>query len=93
MLLLIYPSGMGFGDVKLAGVLGMMLGWFGWPEVVVGAFLGFLFGGVLGMALMAARRATRKSMIPFGPFMLAGAWTGLLVGEPAVRWYLHGAGI
>ena len=63
---------MGFGDVKLAGVLGLYLGWLGWAEVVDGGFLGFLFGGVVGVALMVVRRAGRKSQIPFGPFMLAG---------------------
>jgi leader peptidase (prepilin peptidase) / N-methyltransferase len=93
LLLMIYPSGMGFGDVKLAGVLGLYLGWFGWSQVVVGAFLGFFLGGVIGITLMLAGRANRKSMIPFGPFMVAGAWIGLVAGEPAVRWYLQGAGL
>jgi leader peptidase (prepilin peptidase)/N-methyltransferase len=85
LLALIYPSGMGFGDVKLAGVLGLYLGWLGWGELIVGAFLGFLLGGLVGGGLMVARKATRKSAIPFGPFMLAGAllaivWGGALAG-------------
>jgi len=52
-----YPSGMGFGDVKLAGLLGMDLGWLGWGQLAVGAFLGFLLGGLVGGALMVANRA------------------------------------
>ena len=92
-LLLVYPSGMGFGDVKLAGVLGMYLGWLGWGQVIVGGFTGFLYGGLLGGALMLARVVNRKSMIPFGPFMLAGAWTGILVGGTIAHWYLQGMGL
>ena len=87
-LALIYPAGMGFGDVKLAGVLGLYLGWLGWAELVSGAFLGFLYGGVIGLALMALRRAGRKSKIPFGPFMLAGAYTAILWGGPLADLYL-----
>jgi leader peptidase (prepilin peptidase)/N-methyltransferase len=75
-----YPAGMGFGDVKLAGVLGLYLGWLGWGELAVGAFLGFLLGGAWGVALLLARRAGRKSAIPFGPFMLGGALLAVLVG-------------
>ena len=91
VLALVYPAGMGFGDVKLAGVLGAYLGWLGWPEVVSGAFLGFLFGGVVGMALMATRRAGRKSQIPFGPFMLAGALVAILWGGALADLYLDHA--
>lgn len=89
LLALIYPSGMGFGDVKLAGVLGLYLGYLGWAEVLVGGFLGFLFGGVVGGALMAARRAGRKSSIPFGPFMLAGALVAILWGGALADLYLN----
>ena len=72
MLWFLYPSGMGLGDVKLAGVLGMYLGYLGWGTLAVGAFFGFALGAVIGITLMALGRATRKSKIPFGPFMLAG---------------------
>lgn len=88
LLVLVYPGGMGFGDVKLAGVLGAYLGWLGWGHLVVGAFAGFLLGGVLGAALMASRRATRKSAIPFGPFMLAGALVGILFGHDLSALYV-----
>lgn len=93
VLVLIYPAGMGFGDVKLAGVLGLYLGWLGWPELVVGAMAGFTLGGVLSLLLLAAKVVTRKSMLPYGPFMLAGAWLAVAVGEPVTRWYLGTAGL
>jgi leader peptidase (prepilin peptidase) / N-methyltransferase len=87
----IYPAGMGFGDVKLAGVLGAYLGWLGWAEVVTGTFLGFLFGGVVGIALMAIGKAGRKSKVPFGPFMLAGAFVAILWGGALADLYLDHA--
>lgn len=85
---LAYPSGMGFGDVKLAGVLGMFLAWFGWGTFAVGAFAAFLLGGVFAVGMLVARRAGRKSGIPFGPWMLGGALVGLLVGESLWDAYL-----
>jgi leader peptidase (prepilin peptidase) / N-methyltransferase len=87
----IYPAGMGFGDVKLAGVLGAYLGWLGWAEVVTGTFLGFLFGGVVGLVLMAVGKAGRKSKVPFGPFMLAGAFVAILWGGALADLYLDHA--
>ncbi|MDQ0757182.1 prepilin peptidase [Arthrobacter sp. B3I4] len=74
-----YPPGMGFGDVKLAGVLGMYLGFLGWAHVFAGTFAAFLFGGLWGLALLVSRRGTLKSDIPFGPFMLAGATAAMLL--------------
>ncbi|MCT9821613.1 prepilin peptidase [Microbacterium sp. W1N] len=81
------PGGMGGGDVKLAGVLGMALGWVGWGTLIVGAFAAFLVGGVIGIGMMLAHRATRKTAIPFGPFMVLGAWIGIVAGESIARWY------
>ncbi len=78
---------MGMGDVKLAGVLGMALGWLGWGVLIVGGFLGFVYGAIIGLALMVGRRAGRRTAIPFGPFMVAGALTAILVGAPVVSWY------
>ena len=75
----VYPPGMGFGDVKLAGVLGMYLGFLGWAHVFTGTFAAFLFGGLWGVALLVFRRGTLKSDIPFGPFMLAGAAAAMLL--------------
>jgi len=90
LLMLIYPAGMGFGDVKLAGILGLYLGWLGWIEVVVGGFLGFVIGAFAGLGLMAVRRAGRKSALPFGPAMLLGALVAILAGEWIADWYLGG---
>ncbi|MBC9726127.1 A24 family peptidase [Streptomyces sp. TRM68367] len=83
VLFLINPSGMGFGDVKLALGAGAMLGWYGWPTVMLGTFAGFLLGALYGGALVVARRAGRKTAIPFGPFLIAGAFLGLLAGAYA----------
>lgn len=80
LLVVVYPAGMGLGDVKLAGVLGLVLGWLSWAAVLVGGFLGFLLGAVVGGLLMLSRRAGRKSKIPFGPFMLAGALLAVVFG-------------
>ncbi|AEY90958.1 type IV peptidase [Streptomyces hygroscopicus subsp. jinggangensis 5008] len=77
------PGGMGFGDVKLAVGAGAVLGWYGWPTVLLGTFAGFLLGALYGGALVLARRAGRKTAVPFGPFLLAGALTGLLIGAYA----------
>ncbi|MFF0094682.1 prepilin peptidase [Streptomyces canus] len=76
-------KGFGFGDVKLALVLGAVLGWYGWPIVLIGTFAGYLLGALYGIALILAGRAGRATRIPFGPFLLAGAFAGLLLGSYA----------
>jgi leader peptidase (prepilin peptidase) / N-methyltransferase len=73
LLMVISPSGMSLGDVKLAASLGTLLAWFGWRLLLAGGFAGFLLGGVVAGALLVSRRAGRKQPIPFGPFMIAGA--------------------
>lgn len=87
VLRLIRPAGMGGGDVKLAGVVGIYLGWLGWGSLVVGAFAAFVLGGIFGLALIALRRAGRRTAIPFGPWMIAGAWVGIVAGESLAGWY------
>jgi leader peptidase (prepilin peptidase)/N-methyltransferase len=82
-----YPRGMGFGDVKLAGVLGLFLGYLGWAVLAVGAFLSFLMGGVVGVAMITTPTATRKSMVPFGPFMIAGALLAVFLGHAIASLY------
>jgi leader peptidase (prepilin peptidase)/N-methyltransferase len=72
VLLFISPNGFGFGDVKLGGILGAYLGWFGWRYVFYGVFAGFLLGSVVGIALLLSGRGTRKTAIAFGPMLLAG---------------------
>ncbi|WP_329063997.1 A24 family peptidase [Streptomyces sp. NBC_01429] len=83
VLFLINPNGMGFGDVKLALSLGVVLGWYGWLVLFAGAFAGFLLGAVYGFGLILLRRANRKSAIPFGPFMIVGALLAVLLGALA----------
>jgi leader peptidase (prepilin peptidase) / N-methyltransferase len=80
---------MGWGDIKLAALLGFYLGWLGWSAVAVGAFAGFLLGGVAGIALMAVRLARFKTRIPFGPYMLAGAFVAVFAAAPIADWYLN----
>jgi len=72
------PGAMGGGDVKLAGVAGAHLGFLGAELILVGAALGFVFGGVYGLILILARRATASTSIAFGPFLLAGAWAAIV---------------
>ena len=88
LMALLYPGGMGLGDVKLAGVLGMFLGWLGWAPLVVGAFGAFFLGGLFSLVLILTRKASRKSGIPFGPWMLAGAWLGIFGGGAIATGYL-----
>ena len=78
LLMIISPSGMSLGDVKLAASLGTLLAWFGWRELIAGGAAGFLLGGLGGVVLLASRRADRKQLIPFGPFMIAGAFLAVL---------------
>ncbi|MFE5863827.1 prepilin peptidase [Streptomyces virginiae] len=80
MLHLINPAGMGFGDVKLALSLGVALGWYGWGVWSAGAFLGLLYGALYGLYVLLRRPDERNRGYAFGPFMAAGALTGVLLG-------------
>jgi leader peptidase (prepilin peptidase)/N-methyltransferase len=73
VLALISPRSLGMGDVKLAGLLGLYLGWLGWDVVVLGAAAGFVVQAVVAVALLAARRIGLRAELPFGPAMLLGA--------------------
>ena len=88
LMAILYPGGMGFGDVKLAGVLGLFLGWLGWGPLIVGSFAAFFLGGVFAVGLLVTRRVTRKGGIPFGPWMLLGAWVGIFAGDTLWSSYL-----
>ncbi|PPK96000.1 leader peptidase (prepilin peptidase)/N-methyltransferase [Kineococcus xinjiangensis] len=86
-------GGMGRGDVKLAGVLGLYLGWWSWEALVVGGFAAFVLGGAVGVALMLLGRARRRTKVPFGPSMLAGALLALFAAAPVASWYLGVVGL
>ena len=77
----LYPAGLGWGDVKLAGLLGLYLGWLDQGILVAGLFLGYLFAAAAGLALLATRRASRKSRLPFGPYLLAGTLSAILLSS------------
>lgn len=83
----VVPGGMGMGDVKLAAVLGLYLGWLGVAPAAVGLVAGFLLGGAAGLVLLLRGRG-RKAKVAFGPWLLAGAWTGIFLGEPLAEAYL-----
>jgi leader peptidase (prepilin peptidase)/N-methyltransferase len=70
---LIRPGQLGGGDIKLAGLAGLVLGWLGWPALIAGAALAFLLAAIIGLALLAARRLRLQSVMSFGPFLVAGA--------------------
>src|SRR5215467_3399487 len=78
VLALLRPGGIGGGDIKLAGLAGLALGWLGWPVLVTGAALGFVLSAVVSLGLLAARRITLRSQICFGPFLLGGALLAML---------------
>lgn len=80
VLFIAHPKGFGFGDVKLAVALGAALGWYGWVMLVFGSLVGLMLAGCYGLTLVVLRRAGRKSAIPLGPFLLSGAFLGLLLG-------------
>ncbi|CAN5561599.1 A24 family peptidase [soil metagenome] len=88
-----FSGGMGFGDVKLAAVVGLYLAWLGWGSFAVGALAAFLLGGLFGIALLVLRRAGRRTALPFGPWMLAGAWIGVFWGEALWAGYLRLSGL
>jgi len=87
------PAGRGLGDVKLAGLLGMALGWLGWGELAVGGFGAFLLGGAFALVLVALGRAGRGSGIPFGPWMLLASAVAVFAGVPIWHGYLQLVGL
>lgn len=84
---LVRPDAIGGGDIKLAGVLGLFLGWLGWPELGVGIIAGTIIGGLWGVALIIGGKG-RSARVAFGPWMLLGAWVGVFAGRPLLEFYL-----
>lgn len=81
------PAGLGFGDVRLAGLLGAALGWISLGRVLFGLFVGFLAAALAGVVLMAAGRKRGQDSLPFGPFLAAGALVAIVAGGPVLEWY------
>jgi leader peptidase (prepilin peptidase)/N-methyltransferase len=81
-----YPAGMGMGDVKLAGVMGIFLG----RSVAPAMLIALLSGTIVGVAIIARKGAAegRKTAVPFGPFLALGSVVALYVGDDIVQWYL-----
>jgi leader peptidase (prepilin peptidase) / N-methyltransferase len=80
VLALVSPgAGPGRGDVKLAGVLGLLLGWLGWGQAIVSIFAASITGGVIALSLLLAGRASHSLLMAFGPSMMLGAWVALFL--------------
>lgn len=77
---------LGFGDVKLGFLLGLFLGW---PNILVGLFLGFLIGAIIGVGLILLGKKKLKSEVPFGPFLVTGTFAALFFGDKIINWYLN----
>lgn len=92
VLALINPRGMGMGDVKLAGFIGLGLGYLGWGHVWLGMFAGFFGGGLIAGLLLLLGLRHRKDHIPFGPWLAIGAIVTLLAGQPIIDTYLRLSG-
>jgi leader peptidase (prepilin peptidase)/N-methyltransferase len=89
LLALLAPrGGLGLGDVKLLGLLGLFLGWLGWGVLVVGVALGFVLGAVAAAGMLASRRAGLRDHLAFGPWLIAGALVAVVAGRPLVDAYL-----
>jgi len=69
---------LGGGDIKLAGLVGLALGWLGWRTLYIGASLGFVLAAIVGVVLLATRRATMRTAISFGPYLLGGALLAII---------------
>ena len=86
VVVLVYPKGMGMGDVKLAALIGLVLGSIGGGRLTVGAFAAFVLGGLAAIAVLAVSGGENKKM-PFGPFLAAGAVVGTMAGPALAAWY------
>jgi leader peptidase (prepilin peptidase)/N-methyltransferase len=87
LIVIAYPRGMGMGDVKLAGVIGLFLG----VEVIPAILIAIISGSLVGAVVMARKgvKAGRKTALPFGLFLAFGAIVALFAGQPLIRWYSH----
>ncbi len=83
--LLTRGRGMGFGDVKLVFIIGLIVGW---PSIILAVFLSFLIGAIIGLILVASKKKRMKEVIPFGPFLVLGGLITALWGSQIINWYL-----
>lgn len=83
LIVLLLPAGMGWGDVKLAPVIGLIVGF---PGIIFTLWVAIVSGGLVAAVLLATRRKTRKDAIPFAPYLALGAMASLLAGEHVVTW-------
>ena len=93
LLWLIYPKGMGFGDVTTAGLLGFAAGFLSYSHLAVAAIAGPLVGGVVVLALALARKLRKGQAVPYGPALIGGAWIGYLWAPAIAAWYLGIVGL
>ena len=77
---------MGVGDIKLAFLMGLILGW---PNILTALFLAFFIGAIIGVGLIAGNKKTLKSELPFGPFLVTGTFIALFWGQNIINWYLN----
>ena len=77
---------MGIGDIKLAFLMGLLLGW---PGILLALFLAFSIGAIIGLGLIFLGKKTVKSEVPFGPFLVTGTLASLFLGEAIIEWYLQ----
>lgn len=77
---------MGVGDIKLAFLMGLILGW---PNIAVALFLAFMTGAIIGVGLMVFGKKTMRSEVPFGPFLVFGTFTALFYGQKIINWYVQ----
>jgi leader peptidase (prepilin peptidase)/N-methyltransferase len=82
-----YPNGLGFGDVKLAGLIGIYLGWLSWAALFITAIGGLLIAAVGGTVAVATKHATRNLAVPLGPCLVGAAVLSLFVAAPLSNWY------
>ncbi|TDO64044.1 leader peptidase (prepilin peptidase)/N-methyltransferase [Kribbella sp. VKM Ac-2571] len=87
LLVVAYPAGMGWGDVKLSGLVGGVLAYLSWQALLVGAFAAFVLGAAVGLVAMGIGRGGRKTALPFGPFMIAGVLLAVFAAGPLSAWY------
>jgi leader peptidase (prepilin peptidase)/N-methyltransferase len=93
LLALLSPRSLGLGDVKLAGLLALYLGFLGWGEVLLGLLAGFVVGALVALTLLAGRRVGWRSDLAFGPSLLAGALAAVVAGRQFIDAYLSAVGL